>query len=267
MILRNGIRSTLRARGRTGLFTVLLFVLTLTLTLGLGMWNYCAGTLADMDENYTSIALVEYMGEDYPEENAADENARTAACELEEVDISSLTGVTRWETTDRTLASLTGYTRLMGHIPYENAGIVAVSDLFPMYRNGIVWSSDEALLPESCVLVEVLSGEADNYQREGTENPSPLFINVGGKFFRYEEQDGIWTLTGLPAGEQVQDGQMITGEEIDYSGVRPVAYLGDTQGKPVCYYHEGNSSMGCRFGNSMPIRPMSIRFFRHKIKK
>ena len=71
MILRNGIRSTLRARGRTGLFTVLLFVLTLTLTLGLGMWNYCAGTLADMDENYTSIALVEYMGEDYPEENAA----------------------------------------------------------------------------------------------------------------------------------------------------------------------------------------------------
>lgn len=244
MILRNGIHSTLRARGRTGLFTALLFVLTLMLTLGLGMWNYCAGTLADMDENYTSIALVEYMGEDYPEENAADENARTAACELEGEDISALTGVTRWETTDRTLASLTGYTRLMGNIPYKNAGIVAVSDLFPMYRTGIVWSSDEALLPESCVLVEVLSGEAGDYQREGTEEPSSLFINVGGNNFRYEEQDGIWTLTRLPASEQIQDGQIITGEEIDYSGVRPVAYQGDTQGKPVCYYHEGKQLYG-----------------------
>ena len=62
MIIRNGIRSTLRARGRTALFTALILVLTLSLSLGLGMWAYCGRTLAEMDQRYTSVALLEYLG-------------------------------------------------------------------------------------------------------------------------------------------------------------------------------------------------------------
>ena len=50
MIARNGISTTLRARGRTALFTALILLLTLTLALGLGMWAYCSGTLAEMEE-------------------------------------------------------------------------------------------------------------------------------------------------------------------------------------------------------------------------
>lgn len=46
MILRNGVRSTLRARGRTVLFTLLIWLLTVSLALGLGMWAYCAQALA-----------------------------------------------------------------------------------------------------------------------------------------------------------------------------------------------------------------------------
>ena len=49
MIIRNGIRSTLRARGRTILFTLLILLLTVALALGLGLWAYCAQTLAAMD--------------------------------------------------------------------------------------------------------------------------------------------------------------------------------------------------------------------------
>ena len=63
MILRNSIRTTLRARRRTLLFTALIVILTLSLTLSLGMYVYSSGTLALMDERYTSMALVEYMGE------------------------------------------------------------------------------------------------------------------------------------------------------------------------------------------------------------
>ena len=66
MIMRNGIRSALRSRGRTALFTALILLLTLTLTLGIGMWAYCAQALDTMDESYTSSALVEYMGENHP---------------------------------------------------------------------------------------------------------------------------------------------------------------------------------------------------------
>lgn len=54
MILRNGVRSTLRARGRTVLFTLLIWLLTVSLALGLGMWAYCAQALAAIDESYTS---------------------------------------------------------------------------------------------------------------------------------------------------------------------------------------------------------------------
>lgn len=71
MYIRNGIRSTLRARGRTALFTVLILILTVFLALGLGIFAYCARTLSDMDKNYTSIALMEYMIENYPESNQA----------------------------------------------------------------------------------------------------------------------------------------------------------------------------------------------------
>lgn len=51
MILRNGVRSTLRARGRTVLFTLLIWLLTVSLALGLGMWAYCAQALAAIDES------------------------------------------------------------------------------------------------------------------------------------------------------------------------------------------------------------------------
>lgn len=95
MIVRNGVRSTLRARGRTILFTLLILLLTLALDLGLGMWAYCAQTLAAMDESYTSIALVEYMGEDYPEADVADEYARQAAQALDGSAVSALGGVER----------------------------------------------------------------------------------------------------------------------------------------------------------------------------
>ena len=72
MIIRNGIRSTLRARGRSMLFTLLIFVLTLTLSLGLGAWAYSSALLNQMEEGYTSIALVEYLGQDYPDQDIGD---------------------------------------------------------------------------------------------------------------------------------------------------------------------------------------------------
>ena len=83
MILRNGILSTLRGRWRTALFTALILLMALSLTLGAGMWAYCSAQLKALDENYTSIALMEYMGADYPDENAADAFARAAAAETD----------------------------------------------------------------------------------------------------------------------------------------------------------------------------------------
>ena len=132
MIVRNGVRSTLRARGRTILFTLLILLLTVALTLGLGMWAYCAQTLAAMDESYTSVALVEYMGEDYPEGDAADEYARQAAQSLDGTAVAAIDGVELWEGSDQALAALSGYQRDQGVIPYEDYAVVVATNLSPM---------------------------------------------------------------------------------------------------------------------------------------
>ena len=132
MIVRNGVRSTLRARGRTILFTLLILLLTVALALGLGMWAYCAQTLAAMDESYASVALVEYMGENYPERDAADEYARQAAQALDGATIAAIDGVELWEESDQALAALSGYQRDLGAIPYKDYAVVVATNLSPM---------------------------------------------------------------------------------------------------------------------------------------
>ena len=132
MIVRNGVRSTLRARGRTILFTLLILLLTVALALGLGMWAYCAQTLAAMDESYTSVALVEYMGEDYPETDTADEYARQAAQTLDGAAVAAIDGVELWEESDQALAALSGYQRDLGAIPYKDYAVVVATNLSPM---------------------------------------------------------------------------------------------------------------------------------------
>ena len=101
MIIRNGVNSTLRARGRAALFFALILLLTLALSLGLGMWSYCSRALGLLDESYTSIAVLEYMGEDYPDADVADEYARQADQALDEDAVAALDGVELWEPADQ----------------------------------------------------------------------------------------------------------------------------------------------------------------------
>ena len=132
MILRNSIQTTLRARGRTLLFTALIGILTLSLTLSLGMFAYSAGTLALMDERYTSVALVEYMGENYPDEDGADLKARAAMDKIDRQALSGIEGVLLWEKTDETLGQAEGYERTDGEIPYEGRAIVEAAGFYPV---------------------------------------------------------------------------------------------------------------------------------------
>ena len=135
MIIRNGILNTVRARGKTVLFTLLIFILTLSLSFGLGLWSYCAQTLQVMDETYTSIAVVEYMGEEYPEEYVADDAARQALDQLP--DYSQVPGVELWETTRWGTALSDGYQRRGSTIPYEDMMVVSVFNLVP--QQAMVW--------------------------------------------------------------------------------------------------------------------------------
>ena len=149
MIIRNGILSTVRSKGKTVLFTLLIFVLTLSLGLGLGLWSYCTLTLQSMEETYTSIAVVEYMGDQYPEEYVADEAAREALNQLG--DIAQIPGVELWETTSWGMALSDGYQRRGSTVPYENQMVVAVFNLVAKQEQvwGVLPSND---LPDNYLL-------------------------------------------------------------------------------------------------------------------
>ena len=149
MIIRNGILSTVRSKGKTVLFTLLIFVLTMSLGLGLGLWSYCTLTLQSMEETYTSIAVVEYMGDQYPEEYVADEAAREALNQLGDID--QVPGVELWETTSWGMALTDGYQRRGSTVPYENQLVVAVFNLVAKQEQvwGVLPSND---LPDNYLL-------------------------------------------------------------------------------------------------------------------
>ena len=133
MHIRNGIKTTLRSRLRTILFTALIIVLTLVLTLGIEMWGYCVGLMGQLDESYTTIVLAEYMGEEYPDDTVADENAREALEAIGDEDISSIAGVKLWERTKRMSVLTDNYRRPTNTSPYNNFGVLVASRLQPMY--------------------------------------------------------------------------------------------------------------------------------------
>ena len=79
MFIRNGIRSILRERGRTALFSLLIVFLTLTMILAMSVLQDCSAVIEACDKAYRSIAVVEYMGAEYPSTDEPDPAARAAA--------------------------------------------------------------------------------------------------------------------------------------------------------------------------------------------
>lgn len=127
MFIRNGIKSNLRAKGRTALFSLLIFFLTATVILSLSVLLYCNNVLDACGRAYRSIALVEYMGSEYPGEDVPDAAARAAAEELTDEAVLSVPGVTAWTRGNTAFASVEGYERRAGTMPYGGRGVIVVS--------------------------------------------------------------------------------------------------------------------------------------------
>ena len=129
MFVRNGIKSILRERGRTALFSLLIMLLTVTTILSMSVLLYSKAVMAACEESYRSIALIEYMGSEYPNEDEADAAARSAAEALTDETILSISGVTAWNRGNTAFASTEGYERRFGTLPYGNRAVIIVSDV------------------------------------------------------------------------------------------------------------------------------------------
>ena len=188
MVIRNGILSTVRSRGRTILFALLIFLLTLSLSLGLGLWSYCAQTLAAMDATYTSIALVEYKGENYPDQYAADETARMAFAQLG--DYSQVPGVELWEPTQRGFVVTEGYLRPDGTIPYKDQVVLTVVQATQKYEQEVYTVTEEELPFE--FMLNALRLTAGVPKRLWTERTG-LSYDVIADTVATLQKDGLWT--------------------------------------------------------------------------
>ncbi len=142
MIIRNGIRSNLRARGRTALFAGMILVLTLVMILALGVRLYGDAALTQCDRSYRSIAVVEYMGAEYPSADEPDAAARAAADAIDDEALRALPGVDAWYRECHTLSRVEGFYRQGNDMPNKDCGVIVVSRLSPRYAQETAYVPD-----------------------------------------------------------------------------------------------------------------------------
>lgn len=186
MILRNGILTTLRAKGRAALFTALILLMCLSLTLGAGMWAYCSMQLMELDENYTSIALVEYMGAEYPDENASDSYAREAAQQIDYEAIAAIEGVELWEAKDSSLGYIEGFER-QGSTAYSDNAIFEFTQFAEMWTGGDIYIPEDEL-PETYFAVDNSTWTARVHTPEFDSGFVPFFSVYNGRMWQRDLQ-------------------------------------------------------------------------------
>ena len=183
MFVRNGIKSILRERGRTALFSLLIMLLTVTMILSLSVLLYSRAMMAACNETYRSIALVEYMGTEYPNEDEPDAAARAAAAALTDEAVLAVPGVTAWTRSSTAFSTAEGFERRSGTMPYGNRAVIIVSDVsdpihqwlkFDEFNNPL--TEEGAIVYHTCILKKAL------YSRQGREG-TYIDILVNGNGF------------------------------------------------------------------------------------
>ncbi|MBR0085946.1 MAG: FtsX-like permease family protein, partial [Lachnospiraceae bacterium] len=136
MIIRNGIKSNIRAKGRTVLFFILIVLLAFSVVLSLCVRLYAGRLLEGCDEAYRSIALIEYMGAEYPDADEPDELARKAFDELDVNAAEAIEGVNYISLTDRESIHIDGNNTNNRNSRYAKYGVLVVGHISGLHHGG-----------------------------------------------------------------------------------------------------------------------------------
>ncbi len=145
MIFRNSLRSIIRSKGKTALFTLIIFALTMVLALSVSVWASVAQFLEACDDFYTTIGLVEYMGTIYPDDTAYDEAMNKALQSFDTTRMAEDTAVLSWEEPAISFGYVDGFWRTDSLMPGKMLSVLVVGNLSYDERNkaysGIVMKS------------------------------------------------------------------------------------------------------------------------------
>jgi len=129
MIFRNSINSIIRLRGKTVLFTLLIFALTLVLALSISIWASVEQFLKDCDEYYTTIGLIEYMGTRYPDDHTYDEMMHHALDGFDASVIQADEATEHWDVSSRSMGYIDGFWRSDNYMPQQMFSVVVVGNV------------------------------------------------------------------------------------------------------------------------------------------
>lgn len=126
MIIKNSLKNIIRARGKTALFVLLLAATTLVLCLGLAMRISISAFLEECDGQYTTLALFEYMGGDYPNESAFTAEAAQAIRSFDETAVTASEHALGWDREGRALGYAEGFFRVDESAPLRDLAVLRV---------------------------------------------------------------------------------------------------------------------------------------------
>ncbi len=145
MIFRNSLHSILRSKGKTALFTLLIFALTMTFALGVSVWASVAQFLDACNDFYTTIGLIEYMGTAYPDATAYDNTMDEALASFDAAPIAQDDAVLAWEEPAISFGSVDGFWRTDTLMPDRMLSVVVIGNVAYDEKNkvynGIVMKS------------------------------------------------------------------------------------------------------------------------------
>ena len=193
-IIRNGIKSNLRAKGRTTLFFLLITLFTAIMMLSLGVRLYCDNVLEQCGTRYRSIALLEYMGGDYPDEDVADARAREAASALDVSRMQAVNGVKSYIPAQKALLYADGYVRSGSKSDYAKHGVICVSGIsHPYYRTYLVEVDPEEIEGEFDPDDDSFSFGMGSLYREETDYSRPFYYSarIASVYYGMEQKENV----------------------------------------------------------------------------
>lgn len=140
MILRNSRSSILRMPLKAILFTLLIVAVTAFLYLGVNTFTASEQMLRACDENYTTIASIEYQGDNYPDESIYDE---AMLSEVSQIDFNAIAGqpeVLLWQPTDCSIGLIDGFVAHSASVYYRLFNVLVITDVKLYQPDGMFYA-------------------------------------------------------------------------------------------------------------------------------
>lgn len=180
MIFRNSIHSIFRSKGKSTLFTLLIFSTTLALALSVSVWASVAQFLEDCDDFYTTIGIIDYMGTEYPDDTIYDPAMADALASLDTAKISDDDATLLWETPSRTFGFIQGFWRSDSYMPDKMLSVLVVGNVSYSEDNNIYTAVVFESLYSSSVEENKIIYIDENF---GTFEPGRYYL-VFGEIYR-----------------------------------------------------------------------------------